>query len=218
MIAGMLNRLRKNPSHPVRFTSFVLLVVIWLTLLGSLFPPQPAAVSAQESNTPEEATSLIETSTPAADGSIVHIVKPGEFIITIAQAYQIPLIDIFSLNNLTDQSVIFPGQKLLIKRADRTPEPPPTETAIATTPPPSTPTPTRRPTRTPPPTSNEVNEAESSETAAEVVATPTIVNEIDDERTDAAEKLDPMLMMIGGLFAFGAVMVLIGSVFRRRKV
>lgn len=217
MILGMFTKRRDNPAHRMRYTGCLVVAVIWLTLMGGLLSSQPAAVYAQESSTPEEAASSIETSTPAADGSIVHIVKPGEFIITIAQAYQIPLIDIFSLNNITDQTVIYPGQKLVIKRADRTPEPPPTETTIATTPPPPTPTPTRRPTRTPRPTLTAVSEVDLSGATDQVVSTPTASNDFDEGISEQAKKLDPMLMMIGGLFAFGAGMVLLGALFRRRK-
>lgn len=217
MIADMFAKRRIFFARHLRFTSLLVWMSVWLALLGGSFYRQPTTVYAQESSTPEEIISPIETSTPAADGSIIHIVKPGEFIITIAEAYHIPLIDIFSLNNITDQTVIYPGQKLLIKRADRTPEPPPTETTIATTPPPATPTPTRRPTRTPRPTRTEQSGFEPSAAVDEVVATPLTVNGSNETITNSAEKPDAMLIMIGGLFAFGTVMILVGSLFRRRN-
>lgn len=163
-----------------------------------------------------ESITSIETATPAADGSIVHIVKPGEFIITIAQAYKIPLIDIFSLNGITDQSVIFPGQKLVIKRADRTPEPIVTETSIPTTPPPPTAQPTRRPTRTPLQTSREASEP-AIEASSAPGETATAISQPVEPESSRAVKLDPMLMVIGGLMSFGVVMILFGSIFKRRR-
>lgn len=163
-----------------------------------------------------ESITFIETVTPAADGSIVHIVKPGEFIITIAQAYKIPLIDIFSLNNITDQTVIYPGQKLLLKRADRTPEPTVTETVVPTTPPPPTATPTRRPTRTPLQTGSEVSEP-AIESASSPGETATAISQPVEPAVKQDNTLDLMLMTIGGLFAFGAAMILLGAVLRRRS-
>lgn len=163
-----------------------------------------------------ESITSIETATPAADGSIVHIVKPGEFIITIAQAYKIPLIDIFSLNNITDQTVIYPGQKLLLKRADRTPEPTVTQTVVPTTPPPPTATPTRRPTRTPLQTGSEVSEP-AIESASSPGETATAISQPVEPAVKQDNTLDLMLMTIGGLFAFGAAMILLGAVLRRRS-
>jgi len=57
------------------------------------------------------------TSTPAADGSIRHIVKSGEFLVTIAQAYGISLDELLSLNNLSVESILQVGQELLIRKA-----------------------------------------------------------------------------------------------------
>lgn len=57
------------------------------------------------------------TATPAADGSITHEVKSGEFLITIAQAYGISLDELLRLNNLTAESILQVGQKLIIRKA-----------------------------------------------------------------------------------------------------
>ena len=57
------------------------------------------------------------TSTTAADGSIRHIVKSGEFLVTIAQAYGISLDELLSLNNLSVESILQVGQELLIRKA-----------------------------------------------------------------------------------------------------
>ncbi len=57
------------------------------------------------------------TSTPAADGSVTHVVKSGEFLITIAQAYGISLDELLSLNNLTAESILQIDQKLIIRKA-----------------------------------------------------------------------------------------------------
>ena len=93
------------------------------------------------------------TSTPGEDGSIVHVVKTDESVASIADAYGISITELRSLNSLTGSStMIFPGQKLIIRVAQ-----PPTETPTFT---PTVPRPTRTPTRaiptrTPRPTATE---------------------------------------------------------------
>jgi LysM domain len=64
-----------------------------------------------------------ETAAPAADGSIVHIVKSGQTLVGIATVYGIPLPELLALNNLNMESVIQPGDQILIKQADPTPIP-----------------------------------------------------------------------------------------------
>ena len=66
-------------------------------------------------------TVLIDTAPPAADGSIQHVVQAGQFLENIALAYDIPLDDLLALNGLSTQTVIFPGDKLLIKAGSAAP-------------------------------------------------------------------------------------------------
>jgi len=67
-----------------------------------------------------------EIATPDADGSIVHIVKSGQTLVGISTVYKVPLADLLKQNNLTMQSIIQPGDRIVVKRAD------PTRTATAT--------------------------------------------------------------------------------------
>jgi hypothetical protein len=92
----------------------------------------------------------ILTSTPMADGAIVHIVQQDETLATISSAYGISMADLRSMNAMAPTSnLIYPGQKLII----RLPQPAtatPTNTATVPRP---TRTPTVvTPTRTPRPT------------------------------------------------------------------
>ena len=90
---------------------------------------------------PNQGTPAIVPNTPNADGSIIHIVQPGDTTLGIAIAYGISLTELLNLNGLTEKSVIYP-QATIIIRAGYTPTP--------TQP---TGTPTERPTITPWPTS-----------------------------------------------------------------
>ena len=100
-------------------------------------------------------TPSIVPNTPNSDGSIVHIVQPGETLGSIRLAYQVPLADILKLNNLTINSTIYINQKIIIRAAF---------TATATRP---TSTPTKQPTMTPWPTSTPTS------TETPIPATPT---------------------------------------------
>jgi LysM repeat protein len=57
------------------------------------------------------------TSTPSADGMIYHVVKYGQTMFDIALAYGITLNYLMQENNLTVNSTIYEGQKLVIKQA-----------------------------------------------------------------------------------------------------
>jgi LysM repeat protein len=146
---------------------------------------------------------LPATVTPQADGSIVHTVRENETLITIAMAYNIPLRDLLKLNNLTSESVIFPGEKLIIANASTaTPT-----AAITDTPTPRPATPTRRPSRTPtprPPTA----------TVTILAATPT-ATPVPARPMDTYGKV-----MVGAIIVFGVLGVLLmvtGEVLKRKK-
>jgi LysM repeat protein len=58
----------------------------------------------------------IPRSTPAPDGSVVHIVSPGETLIGIAVTYEVSLEQIRQLNDLSSD-VIYVGQRLVIEES-----------------------------------------------------------------------------------------------------
>ena len=90
------------------------------------------------------------------DGSVVHVVKPGETLGAIARKYQVKTQDLLVANNISDPRKIRPGQELVIPgytavggAAAATPAAPPAANpALSATPPPATTTP---PAATPPP-------------------------------------------------------------------
>lgn len=49
-----------------------------------------------------------------ADGSVIHVVKPGETLGAIARKYQVKLSDLAVANNIADPKKIRPGQELVI--------------------------------------------------------------------------------------------------------
>ena len=88
-----------------------------------------------------------QTATPGLDGGIRHTVLEGQFLITIAEMYGITLNELLTKNNLTAESLILPGDILIIREGGEINLGQPTDTPDAPaqflTPEPSqTPTPT----------------------------------------------------------------------------
>ncbi|HVN55821.1 MAG TPA: CAP domain-containing protein [Anaerolineaceae bacterium] len=83
------------------------------TSVGST--PQPTEIPIQP----------LVTSTPNADGSVIHVVQWGQTLITIAQAYNLSVTELKALNHLSVDTITV-GQKLVIKAVV-----PPTITATA---------------------------------------------------------------------------------------
>ena len=76
------------------------------------------------------AVAPIQLAQPRDDGSIVHTVGPGHSFWAIAARYEIPLEQLYLYNNLDENSVINPGDELIIRLADGQ-LPPPTPTPPA---------------------------------------------------------------------------------------
>jgi len=127
------------------FILLAVLLAVFLACHAWLLPAWAAAQEQQASPTANPNPFGLTLSTPAADGSITHTVKEGEFLITIAQAYGITLDELLALNGLTADSIIQPGQDLIIRRAT-TPQPALTSGTVLA------PTATLRPSLTPQPT------------------------------------------------------------------
>jgi uncharacterized protein YkwD len=103
------------------------------TLPPSYNPPKPTMVP----------------NTPNADGSITYFVQPDDTTLGIALSYGLSLADLLTQNGLTEKSVIYPDQKIIIRPA-YTPTPTlptltPTTLPTITSWPTSTPTFTRTP-------------------------------------------------------------------------
>jgi hypothetical protein len=106
--------------------------VVYITLdvgyvAGAAAPPSPKEISSPllgEAAIPaatREIVISIEVANPDPDGSIVHVVQEGQVLVAIAKIYQVELSDLLALNGLTMESVIYPGENLLIKPAQATP-------------------------------------------------------------------------------------------------
>jgi LysM repeat protein len=103
------------------------------------------------SPTPRPLTPL-EKLTPASDGKYYHTVQSGEYLAWIAGLYEVALNDIMAWNGLNANSIIRPGQQLLLQvtppaTQTHTPGPPTITPTVTRTPVPPTATPSPTATR-----------------------------------------------------------------------
>ncbi|UCH60718.1 MAG: LysM peptidoglycan-binding domain-containing protein [Anaerolineales bacterium] len=183
---------------------------LWTEGWGQKSPNPTQAPGETQSPLPtQEVVIPIQAATPAPDGSITHVVQPGQTLIGIATVYQIEFSELLRLNNLTTSSLIFPGDRLVIRPAE------PTPTLATATPTTLSSTPTRvastaRATRTPRATPTSVQ--------AQTITPQLGQNLPVEEATLPAENAswDPVLIFIAILTAAGAILILAGIVLNRR--
>jgi len=98
--------------------------------------PNPSIGNSELTGTPAQlaANNSVLVSEIREDGSIVHVVESGQALYLIAEAYDVDIFDILSINNLSIDSIIRPGDEIIIRLADVTP----TTTAPGERPEPST--------------------------------------------------------------------------------
>lgn len=149
----------------------------------------------------------VDTATPQPDGSIVHTVQQGQALWNIAAFYGIDPDQLLELNNITENTVLFPGDTLVVKPPNATPTPTPPATV---TPFPATATPIA--TSTPTPLSPQ--EVALTETAyADFLATQTPPASVLSRVVPSAQ--EAVVGIIGVLVIGGMAFVIVGSVLNR---
>ena len=88
-------------------------------------------------------------STPRPDGAIIHVVGYGQTLIGIANTYDVPLQTIYDLNGFNNNTIIYPGEEIIIQLSQT-----PTITSTEAPSPSQTNTPTNTTTPTAKPTSS----------------------------------------------------------------
>ena len=145
----------------------------------------------------------VKTVTPQDDGSIVHLVEPGQALWSIAIAYGLKIVDLVTLNRLSpSKPIIYAGHELLVQ-ASFTPTISPTITETS-----KPPTRTPRPTSTPRPT--------RPTRTATITATQTAIPLL--PKIPSLESLDNRTIGIGIIFICGiGLLVMIAYSLRAQK-
>lgn len=158
----------------------------------------------------------IAIATPGADGSITHVVQAGQFLENIANAYNIGLVELLSLNGLSQETIIYPGDKLLV-RAGETPESSPespTTEAIQET---GTSTPTPQATATDKPATKTPTPQAVAMSVAEVAASTSgekPAAEVIPQKEGSG--IDYLLIAVFGLALTGTAFILFGTALKKR--
>ncbi|TFG69288.1 MAG: LysM domain-containing protein, partial [Anaerolineales bacterium] len=93
-------------------------------------PPPPPTSDAPD--TPEVPPTPQYTPTPRPDGAVVHVVASGDTLFGISLTYDVPVDDIYELNNLDSTSLLQIGQEIVIAVSGGAALPTATPQAVAT--------------------------------------------------------------------------------------
>lgn len=109
--------IKKTLKHTLPATiTFCLLLCFFSPVFASHTPQEATPEVQQPTAAPTLPVELYsQTATPGLDGGIRHTVLDGQFLITIAEMYGITLNELLMKNNLTAESLILPGDILLIR-------------------------------------------------------------------------------------------------------
>lgn len=186
---------------------------------GSGSPPADSPPLTSIGGTPAPTAIPIEPisiATQGPDGSIIHVVQWGQFLENIANAYEVLLKDVLALNGLSDEAIIYPGDKILIK-AGLTPESTSEGDSTGTldetdrpTPSPSATRTPKTPTRTPTPVS--VAMSISTDSSPTVIASP----DTGPSSQNESQGSDYLLYAVFGLAVSGTALILFGTALKRR--
>ena len=86
---------------------------------GGVSANSTAPAAAQAPSAASGALPVLQA-TPMPDGSIVHTVQAGQTLWTVAAVYDIALAELLQLNGSTENSLLHPGDELLIRGSKRT--------------------------------------------------------------------------------------------------
>lgn len=151
-------------------------------------------------------------STPKPDGSIVHVVQSGQALWNIAAVYKISLADLLALNGLSSNSVIHPGDKILVKGPSGA-----AATSTLTVTATITNTMTQTVTTQAPPTAAVVMEnIAPTQTMAIATAFDQNSNTFESVKSPVKTmKVDPFLIIIAALVVIGTALIVVGGLFRQ---
>ncbi|MEA3439492.1 MAG: CAP domain-containing protein [Chloroflexota bacterium] len=151
--------------------------------------------------------SPIIVATPAPDGSVIHVVEYGQFLINIAKAYEKKLNEILALNGLKDTSTIYIGDKILIEPPAPTLSSAPTRTNSAAPP-------TATTIRTP--ASSGSREAALIEITSEIPSQLSPTEPSGNQEQQGFQNGKLILIGIGALVAVGTLLIVVGIAIKQR--
>lgn len=169
-------------------------------------PGVPGTPGVQVKNVFSEYMYPVQTVTPQADGSVVHIVKSGQTLWSIAIAYNTHIVDILNANNLPQSlEMVYNGQRLIIPIPavqQKTPEPTPTYTQMVV--------------NTEIPVKKQITPSSTTSNATVPQNKPTLIGNMKTE-TDGAQSKQMIQYGIGSAIVLGLFLIIIGAITSKKK-
>jgi LysM repeat protein len=93
------------------------------TLTPTTGPTPTPTNTATPTETPTATSSPTPVASPTAqpDGQIIYIVQPGDSFLWISGLFEVPLAELYALNNLDEDSLLTVGQRLVLGQAGQLP-------------------------------------------------------------------------------------------------
>jgi hypothetical protein len=110
-------------------------------IAGGAYTPSSGTSSSSQAVQPAAPVMIpVTKADPQPDGSIVHIIRTGQTLWTLAAVYEVPLQQILDLNGFSESQVVHPNDEVIVAPAGAYATTEPTEDPNATPEPSTTPT------------------------------------------------------------------------------
>ncbi len=166
----------------------------------------PAAPSGQSSQPPVQIMIPVTKAEPQPDGSIMHIIRTGQTLWTVAAVYEVPLQQLLDLNGFTEWEVLHPGDEVIVAPAGSVATRAPTEDPNAT----PSPTPTLTPTPTATVTVLSAGDTDATVQAAVAQAQQELLQQESENSADSSVQL------VVGIAMISILSVVVASFFIQR--
>lgn len=203
MLASTYQEIGAGVAQDSNGRTYYTAVTGWVT--GLAYTPDSSSNSSSEATeVPQVVMIPVVVAEPQPDGSVLHIIRTGQTLWTVAAVYSVPLEQILELNDLPEWAVIHPGDEILVMpagSAHTATATPGDETATAT----ASPTAARSPTRTP-------QTAAGSATGAQAQGDSESINLPSDPDAEAANSTVRLIVAVA---LASILLVIIASFFIR---
>lgn len=151
-------------------------------------PPGGGAATLQPTTTAVP----VGVSTPNPDGSVIHVVQPGQTLYTIAVVYGVPLEELMTINGFNENTILYVGDEVIIQPGES-----PTSAPTAS------PTGTNTPAEASPTDRHTPSPADVGLKTSPTAAAPTSI----PQKNPATTSSNPTLILVAVLVAGGAIMI-----------
>ncbi|MBX3046497.1 MAG: LysM peptidoglycan-binding domain-containing protein [Anaerolineales bacterium] len=166
----------------------------------------PAVSGGQGSQPPVQIMIPVTKAEPQPDGSIMHIIRTGQTLWTVAAVYEVPLEQLLELNGFTEWEVLHPGDEVMVA------PPGSVATSVPTKDPNATPTATATLSPTPTATATVLSAADTDATVQAALAlAQQEVQQANEQRT-----ANSSVQLVVGIAMISILSVVVASFFIQR--